>query len=201
MKKILAAVFTAITLVTLTACQFMYAVPLVAWMGLYMGTYYENNPESYAEAVKYIDEFAALPEKLEGLTVNEYAYTRYEYMDTCVELFIDLTVTEEQMAELLNKARKSNGILAERAAYYAEGYFEIVYADSYTVGEDLTRVGNAYIQKIVYNEETGNVIYEHFDAFDTGVYEVKDVAYFNRFGIDQTEYVKHTIDENNGVLV
>lgn len=201
MKRLFVAALIALSLFLLTACQFLYTVPIFGFIFASMGTYYENNPESYAKAVQYIDEFAALPEKLEGLIVNEYAYTRYEYMDTCVELFIDLTVTDDQMATLLEKARQTSGVLTERAAYYAEGYFEIVYADSYTIHEDIERVGNAYIQKIVYNEETGNVIYEHFDAFDTGVYELKDVAYFNRFGIDQAEYVKHTIDENNGVLV
>ena len=193
MKRFLALVITALSLFVLTACQLFSALSIVGLLGLSIGTYYDDNPESYADAVDYIGGFAVLPDSLENFTVNQYAYTRYEYMDTCVELFIDLTVTEEQMSDLLDKAHRSNGILAVREAYYAEGYTEIVYADSYALFENLENVGNADIQKIIYNEETGNILYEYFDAFDTGVYEVKDVAYFQRFGIDQTEYEKHTI--------
>ena len=55
---------------------------------------------------------------------------------------------------------------------------------------------NADVQKVIYNPATGNVIFEYFDAFDTGVYELKDVAYFQHFEINQEEYKAYTIEKN-----
>ena len=201
-KRILAIVLTVFGVLSFSGCQALpLIVPFLMMMGGGMGTYYETDPSTHEEALEYIDAPAFFPQAIEDYTINEYSWTRYEYMDTCVELFIDLTVTEEQLTEILTNARQAGKRFVERETYYAEGYYEIVFSDEYSLDETSENVGNAYVQKIIYNIETGNVIYEHFDAFDTGVYEVKDVAYFNRFDIDQTEYVNHTIDKNNGVLI
>lgn len=196
-KRILAIVLTLLCVFSFSGCRLLVLVPFL----IAMGTFYETDSGTYKEALEYIDSPAFFPDTIEDYTVNGYAWTRYEYMDTCVELFVELTVTEAQLTELIDVARRSGRVLAQREAYYAQGYIEIVFSDEYYIDDTETNVGNAYIQKMIYNQETGNVVYEHFDAFDTGVYEVKDVAYFNRFGIEQTEYVKYTIDENNGVLI
>ncbi|MBR2622982.1 MAG: hypothetical protein IKD15_02020 [Clostridia bacterium] len=196
-KRILAIVMTLLCVFSFSGCRLLFLVPFL----IAMGTFYETDSATYKEALEYIDSPAFFPDTIEDYIVDGYAWTRYEYMDTCVELFVELTVTETQMTELIDAARRSGKVLVQREAYYAQGYIEIVFSDEYRIDETATNVGNAYIQKMIYNAETCNVIYEHFDAFDTGVYELKDVAYFNRFAIEQTEYVNHTIDENNGVLI
>ena len=195
-KRILAASLIAVCLATFTACQYAVMVPILTFFMASMGTYYETGPDTYQDSVEYIDHPAFFPEAIDEYTVNDYSYTRYEYMDTCVELFVDLTVTETQMTDLINLALSAEGVLAHRDAYYAEGYKEIVFSDYYRINDEVERVGNADVQKVIYNLETGNVIYEYFDAFDSGVYELKDVAYFNRFGIDQQEYKTYTIENN-----
>lgn len=179
MKRMVAAVVGAACLLTATGC----------------GTFYETSPSTYKKALKYIDYPEYFPESLDGYTINRYAFTRYEYMDTCVEVFVELMVDSEQLQTLLLLARQAEGMRFERSAYYAQGYQEIVFSDSYQIHEDVERVGNADIRKVIYNERSGNVIYEYFDAFDTGVYELKDLAYFNRFAIDQQEYSVYITEE------
>ena len=46
-------------------------------------------------------------------------------------------------------------------------------------------------KKIIYNPQTNRIVYVALHANDTGVYPLKDVAYFNCFHIDEKEYVKH----------
>ena len=157
---------------------------------IFSGTFYETDPQKYEQAAEFF------PESIAEYTVNGYSNTRYEYLDSCQEVFLDLTVNEEQFAALLEKARA--GDYLERECYYAEGYYEIVYCDEYKLGEDTVDesestgvVYRAHVEKVIYNAETQNVLYEYFWTNDTGVYNLEDVVYFRRFGIDEKEYVKH----------
>lgn len=169
-------------------------LPFLLLSFLFMGTRYETNPDTYKKAMKYIDYRETpgndyFPESIEEYTVNKYSYTRYEYFDICVEVFVDLTVSETQMDELLTLAYNTEGFLLERDAYYAEGYKEIVYRDKYEgLDEENGSVRWACIQKVIYNQETNNIVYECFYTEDSSVYELKDVVYFNHFGIDEAEY-------------
>ena len=147
------------------------------------GTFYETDPSKYVQVMDY------LSESIDEYTVNEYSKTQYEYLDSCRELFLDLTVTEEQFSALIEEAR--SGVYLERECYYAEGYYEIVYCDEYETFADDDRVGLACIEKVIYNSETNNVIYECFHADDSSVYALEDVAYFRRFQIDEKEYVEY----------
>jgi SHS2 domain-containing protein len=58
-------------------------------------------------------------------------------------------------------------------------------------GESSDNVRFATIYKVIYNLETLNVIYVSFETIDSNVYDLNDVAYFNRFLIKQEEYVEH----------
>ena len=119
-------------------------------------------------------------------------------MDTCYEVFLDITVNEQQFDELVLQA-KSHGEFVEQDAWYADGYTEIVFEDDYHLGHgyfedcaDVTpTVGWATIEKVIYNRETLNIIYICFHSWDTCVYEVSDVQYFNHFKIDPQEYINH----------
>lgn len=187
MKKLISLALTLLCLPVLSGCQ----MAVVLLMGLFMGTFYVTDPAEYGKEESYIkEELGYFPESVEEYTVNAYAYTRYEYMDLCYEVFLDLTVSEAQLEELLAQTRARGGSY-EQAAYYAEGYYEIVFSDDYEAcGEE--NVGWATIDKVIYNAESLNVIFESFHAHDSGVYELKDVSYFNRFGIDQYEYAEKT---------
>lgn len=157
------------------------------------GSLYVTDPEEYGSWEDYLDIPNFLPPSLDGLTVNGYSYTIHSYMDTCFEIFLDITVSVEQLQLIIANAKDSRGFLCEKGAYYAEGYRELVFEDHYEIfrGEDdkERNVGWADIEKIVYNPEALNVVYTVFHANDTGVYPLDEVAYFGRFGILEDEYV------------
>ncbi len=190
MKKFLSLLTILLCIPTLCSCQ--YAV--LGVMALFMGTHYADDPAEYGKYASHIQEqLDFFPESIEEYEVENYAYTSYEYLGSCYEVYLELTVEEEQLSKLLADAREG-GPLLEREAYYAEGYYEIVFYDHYvaTVGATgIENVGWATIDKVVYNPQTRTIIFESFHAHDTNVYALKDVVYFNRFEINETEYVEN----------
>ncbi len=149
-----------------------------------------TDAEQYGQFESYIELPEFFPNSIEGYTVNSYAYNLESWMDTCYEIFLDITTTENQFDELL-----SDVIDQGKEFYYSEGYFEVVFEDSYDIfteeDNETQVVGYADIEKIIYNPETFRIVYVALHANDTGVYPLKDVAYFNCFNIDENEYVEH----------
>lgn len=183
---------------------------LIRWLGAFVcmlvlltgcsklgiGTIQEISPAKYGEWEKYHTAPSFLPQEIDDYTVNAYSYTLYNYMDTCYEIFLDITVSEEQFDELIENARQRSDVLIERETYYSDGYTEIVIADMYEKGginehDGLEQVGIAKIDKVIYNPETFNILYVSFHAEDTSVYDVERIAYFNRFSIAPDEYIEH----------
>lgn len=161
------------------------------------GTTYVTDIAEYGQVDSSIEFPQYFPDTVQDLKVNSYSYTVYNYMDICYEIFLDVTVDNDKFIEMLKEIKDSSASFDEQEAYYAEGYKEIVFTDRYSLcTQQNTQAYNDYVwrakvEKVVYNPDTNNIIFECFNAFDSGVYALNDVAYFNRFGINQTEYVKY----------
>lgn len=187
MKKTMCIILCAFMLFAITACDRVFGKKQV------------TDVSEYGKVESYVDFPAFFPESVDDYKVNSYSYTLLDYLDLCYEFFLDISVTENQFNSLFSEIKSNTGIKAEREAYYASGYYEIVFEDYYSINEQDNaeknsedkplRVGNADIKKVIYNAETFNIVFESFNAFDTGVYFLSDIAYFNRFGIEQYEYV------------
>lgn len=152
------------------------------------GTFYQTNENNYGEWASFLIIPSYLPDSVNEYTVNSYSYTLYNYLDICYEIFLDITVDEKEFESLLEMARSYSDDYEERPANYIDGYTEIVFVDNYREYENGKQVDWADIEKIIYNREAGNIIYVLFHAHDTGVYDINDVAYFNRFSIDSDNY-------------
>lgn len=152
------------------------------------GTFYETNENNYGEWASFLDIPSFLPDSVNEYKVNSYSYTLYNYLDICYEIFLDITVDENKFDSLLEIAQSYSNDYEERPADYIDGYTEIVFVDKYSEYKNGEQVDWADIEKIIYNREVGNIIYVAFHAHDTGVYDIKDVAYFNRFSIDSDNY-------------
>lgn len=176
MKKALSLLLIFATLLGLSGCDF--------------GSKRITNVSEYGQVESYLALPDFFPASVEDYEVHAYAYHLESWMDTCYELFLDITVTQEQFDTLL-----SDFIQQGQEAWYASGYYEIVFEDFYDVyekdGSGEQVVGFADIEKIIYNPELRRIVFVALHANDTGVYPLKDVAYFNRFGIDEIEYAAH----------
>ena len=163
---------------------------LLSLSGCDFGSKRITDIEEYGKFESYIELPEYFPDSVENYTVNSYAYHLESWMDTCYEIFLDVTVSKDQFDELL---AEQTGQAVE--CYYAQGYYEVVFEDSYDIfdGEENGDqvVGFADIEKIIYNPETYRIVFVAFHANDTGVYPLKDFAYFNCFNIYENEYVKH----------
>ena len=178
----------------LLICVCLFPVGCASTLGI--GTFRENSAEKYGEWEAYQTAPSFLPEKIDEYTVNAYSYTLYNYFDTCYEIFLDITVSEAQFNELVDKAEQYSDTYIKTDAYYSEAYTEIVFTDVYEIGginkhDDLQQVGWADIDKVIYNPESFNIIYVSFHANDTDVYDVENISYFNRFSITPEEYFEN----------
>ena len=181
-KKISCLIFLTVIALVFTGCDVGF------------GEKHVDDPEKYGEWESYLEIPSFLPSSIDDCQVNAYSYTLLAYMDICYEIFLDISVTEKQFEKLIYEAKQSPRYIGERAAAYCEGYFEIVFQDYYEISDfdsdTAKNVSWADIEKIVYNPKTLNIVYVCFHANDTGVYETASVAYFNRFSINEKDYVQ-----------
>lgn len=189
MKKACASIVLFLCVGGVIACAVLFCAFFLS-----MGTTYETTVSQYGAWEDDLEDVPSfLPESIEGYTVNAYSYTLYSYMDTCYEIFLDITVEETEFNRLLEEAKTYSSSYIERSADYCDGYTEIVFMDVYEKHQtddpdDVEQVGWADIEKVIYNPHTSSIVYVIFHANDTGVYEVADVAYFNRFSINADDY-------------
>lgn len=198
MKKLFLCGLLLCIVLSSTGCAHL----MIGGMILGMGTVQENDPATYGGWEKYHDAPGFLPESLDGVTVNQYSYTLYNYFDTCYEIFLDITVTADQFDTLIEEAMASAASPFSRIAFYDESYTELIFEDTYERGQidtadGLEQVGWADIDKVIYNPDTCNIIYVAFHANDTGVHDLENVAYFKRFGITPEAYVNHLLPDSN----
>ncbi len=185
----LAAIVAWIVIIPLSAfITFFYGYQFIFEL-IFPATY------EFSDPARYEQEDYMWPQSLEGYTVNAYLHKKYNGLGYSDERFLDLTVSEEQLADLLERARDAK-IVWEREAYYAEGYYEIVYRDHYSIFEgettDVQLIGYAMISKVIYNPETNNIVYVDIYVNADPNLPLNEMAYFNRFDIDEYEYVEYT---------
>ncbi len=180
-KSLILLILIIFALPTFSACDF--------------GSKRITDINEYGKFESYIELPEFFPNSVSDYTINSYAYNLESWMDTCYEIFLDVTVTESQFFTLLGSLL-NNG----KQCYYASGFYEVVFQDSYEVYNDefnnVQVVGYADIEKIVYNPTTFQIVFVAFHANDTGVYPLNDFAYFNRFNIDENEYASYLTSNN-----
>ena len=96
-----------------------------------------ENSDEYGKWESYLNVADFLPESIEDYTVNKYSYTLDAWLDICFEIYLDITVTEEQFNILISEAKSKYNFLEEKTAYYNENYHEIIFEDYYKIFEDI----------------------------------------------------------------
>ena len=189
MKKIISVIIIICVSVLLSSCDF--------------GDYHITDPDKYNPKDGNLTVYY-FPESIDKYTVNSYSYNTYRYLDTCTEIFLDITATEKQFENIIQTAEKSSENPVIKQAFYDSDYNEIVFSDYYSKSDDSEKekqsVGNAEIKKIIYNKKSLNIIFEYFYAVDTDVYPLDEVEYFKHFNISENDYLLHSesyyIDDN-----
>lgn len=146
-----------------------------------------TDPAQYGEEVEEAPFPEYFPTSVDDYTVNSYSYTVLAG-DPRHEIFLDITVTQEQFEYLLTWVKELGVSYYETEAYYADGYYEIVFVDRTTDdGDDPDFIiSYAEIKKVIYNPETLNVVFVDFTIYDA--YQLNEIVYFNHFNIDWKTY-------------
>ncbi|MBR6514590.1 MAG: hypothetical protein IKT46_07135 [Clostridia bacterium] len=159
------------------------------------GEIYIDNADKYGEAHFGVELEDYFPSDIKDYTVNAYSYRVYAYLDISYEAVLDITVTEQQLDQIIEEIKGKRPDYTETESYYAEGYTELVFNDEYTIDRadraqsEEASVYHALIKKVIYSPEELRIIFVDFDPFDSYVYPLSEVEYFNMFGIDEEEYI------------
>ena len=170
MKKLLALILSV--LLSLAGCE-KYTVDVA----------------EYGQVANYITFPDYFPESLDDYQVNGYSYRLYAYLDICYEICLDITAEKEEMESMLTEAKTKRTVYLEREASYANGYYELVFCDDFAANDpEGDTIGEADVEKIVYDPVTGDMVFVRIYAVDAGMYPLKELAYFNRFDINAENY-------------
>ncbi len=159
------------------------------------GDAYITDPAKYGKSYYGVSLNNYFPDVIDEYTVNAYSFRIYAFLDICYEAILDISVTEEQFDEIISEVKKIRPEYTEIESYYAEGYSELVFCDRYSIdrsdraNSDIASVYTAKIEKVVYDPESLRIVFVDFDAFDSYVYPLNEVEYFNMFNIDEEEYL------------
>jgi len=152
---------------------------------------YTVDVAEYGQVANYITFPDYFPESVDTYEVNGYSYRLYSYMDICYEIYLDVSVEKEEMDRLIAVAKEKRPAYSEWEADYANGYREIIFQDVFTSYDpEAEAVGEADIEKIVYDPDTGDMVFVRIYSVDAGVYPVAELAYFNRFDISAETYAE-----------
>lgn len=192
-----------IIMISVIASILIFIVPvgIFIWQfvsSFFNGDYHITDPDKYSrkDAYRVIEYF---PESIDDYQVNSYSYNAYNFLDSCTEIYLDITATDKQFDQIVQDAEKSKEVASVKPAFYDSDYTEIIFCDNYEKADNdvdeyskgQSPIGNAEIKKIIYNEKTHNIIFEYLYAADSNIYPLDEVVYFKHFHISEDDYVKH----------
>lgn len=178
-----------------------YSIGVISFNQVAFGSYYTEDVSEYGEYVKKYEAPDFLPDTLDDVTVVKYCYTVEAYFSRAVEIYLEVTVPEENFDDYIKDIMDSEESHTTKTAYYDSSYIEIIFKDDYEIYEyeedDAQMVGLADVQKVIYSPETYTVIFECLYVDESAVIYLDQVVYFTRFAIDEYEYV----DQSNGTEI
>ena len=196
MKKLLALLILLSIPISLCGCTYIFIMTVVD--GAING--FENpivkksteDPADYGCYDECVSAPAYLPNSLDGYTVNAFSYSVDSWNDyyTSYEIFLDITVSEEEFTKIINAVNADERTKSSTNAFYGEGFSEIVFSDTF-ITEYGYSIGPSNIEKVIYNSETHEIAFAVLFVGENALRQVSSIAYFKRFNITEQEYLRH----------
>lgn len=173
-----------------------YSIGVINFNQVAFGSYYTEDVSEYGDFVKKYEAPDFLPDTLDDVTVVKYCYTVEAYFSRAVEIYLEVTVPEEDFDDYIKDIMASEESHNIKTAYYDSAYTEIIFKDEYEIYEyeedDMQIVGLADVQKVIYSPDTCTVIFECLYVDESALLYLDQVVYFARFEIDEYEYVNQS---------
>ena len=169
-----------------------YSLGFLNFNQVAFGSYYTEDVSEYGDYVKKYEAPAFLPDTLDDVTVVKYCYTVEAYFSRAVEIYLEVTVPEENFNDYISDIMSSDQTHTTKTAYYDPTYTEIIFKDEYEIYEYEEIVGLADVQKVIYSPDTCTVIFECLYVDESALLYLDQVVYFARFEIDEYEYVNQS---------
>lgn len=191
MKKILLSLVLCLSLFANTGCVF------VLWSAIFGTSDISEritDPEKYGEFHDSVNVPAYFPGDISGYTVNNYCYAIEKGTYLCYEIFLDITLSEEDFTKVLSAVTSDGRTKVIKGAYHSDKYNDVIFSDEFTY--DLhSYVEKANIEKVIYSEEKSRIIFTLLYVEENSFYHIDNVEFFKKLNITPEAYASRKTNE------
>ena len=126
------------------------------------------------------------PKNINKDEVIKYYYFYEHEWDLNFEIYLEIKVEDSKFNNLIIEYMNNNTYYM-LDAYYNDSYIELIKNDNISfdnINKNYTSF--AFVEKLIYNEDTNIIIYEYLHVEDP--FDFEEIYYFNRFNINAYEY-------------
>lgn len=185
MKKIILVLVLCLSMVCNTGCA------LILWELLTNSSISEKttDPGKYGEFHDEVKLPPYYPADISGYAVNYYSYTIETGSATVYEIFLDITVSESEFAEIISRVNADSREKTIKGAYHSTEYKDIIFSNKFEyLNDGYTDLDEANIEKVIYNESSRRIIFALLYVEPYSYFDVNDIEYFKRLNIDPAKY-------------
>ena len=190
MKKILIILVLCVSLLVNTGCSFVLIGAAIRISDTV------TDPSEYGNVHDSVQIPFYYPESITEYTVNSYFYAIEKDTALCYEIFLDLTVSEDELTSFISSITSDRRKKTITDSYNYVGYKEIVFFDEYAIATDRlfskTAIEAANIEKVLYSEENQRIIFVLLYIEENSGYHYDEIEYFKKLNIDPTNYKKQS---------
>ena len=135
------------------------------------------------------------PKNINKDEVIKYYYFYEHEWDLNFEIYLEIKVEDSKFNNLIIEYMNNNTYYM-LDAYYNDSYIELIKNDNISfdnINKNYTSF--AFVEKLIYNEDTNIIIYEYLHVEDP--FDFEEIYYFNRFNINAYEYNSYVNGEKN----
>ena len=192
MKKIFLALVLCLSLFVNTGCSFVLIGMLTRVSDKV------TDPQKYGDFHRTVEIPDYYPESLSAYTVNDYCYFIEKNSRLCYEVFIDITLSENEFSEMLSSVNADSRKKSVKDAFHSPGYKDVIFYDEYEFSDETSfdAVESAHIEKVIYSEAESRIIFVLLYIEQYSYYEVEKIEFFKKLKIDPSQY---SIKNNNAI--
>lgn len=191
MKKILLTLILCLSLFVNTGCSF-FVIGLLS--GLKDVSESTEDPAKYGDFNKDVKLPAYYPKSISNYKINGFSYKIEKNSTLCYEIFLDLTLSEDDFNLLIANVNADSRSKTVKSAYHSSEYKEIVFSDIFEYDYQ-EYVLDSNIEKVIYKDSEFRIIFVLLYTEELAYYPVDNIEHFKKLNINPQEYSTKSTNE------
>ena len=191
MKKIFLAMILCLSLFVNTGCSF-FVIGLLS--GLKDVSESTEDPAKYGDFHNDVKLPAYYPKSISNYKINGFSYKIEKNSTLCYEIFLDLTLSEDDFNLLIANVNADSRSKTVKSAYHSSEYKEIVFSDIFEYDYQ-EYVLDSNIEKVIYKDSEFRIIFVLLYTEELAYYPADNIEYFKKLNIDPQKYSTKSTNE------